>query len=156
MPSTYTPDSLRRARRLAAMMSLVAAVAACDNPVTPGQHEEEVHGLSIVEGETEVARYFEGEITGELPDVVAGQEGPVLTLIFLDHDGDAIDVGSEEGVSLRARPTNAAIADFEVDGFAGRVQGVAEGSTTIVFDLMHGGHADFSSLGFPVTVLAAP
>jgi hypothetical protein len=154
--TTYTPDSLRRARRLAAMMSLVAAVAACDNPVTPDHHEEDVHGVSILQGETEVARYFEGEISGELPDVAAGEEGPLLTIVFLDHDGEAVDVEAEEGVSLRARTANAEIADFEVVGFAGRVQGVAEGATTIIFDLMHGGHADFSTLGFPVTVLAAP
>ncbi len=153
---TYTPHSLRRARRLAAMISLVAAVAACDNPVTPDQHEEEVEGVAILQGETEVARYFEGEITGELPEVVAGQEGPLLTLVFLDHDGEAVDVGAEEGVSLRARSANTDIAAFEVSGFGGRVQGVAEGATTIIFDLMHGGHADFSTLGFPVTVLAAP
>lgn len=152
MAYTYIPDSLRRARRITAMISLLAAVAACDNPVTPGEHEEEVHGVSIVQGDTEVARYFEGEVSGALPPVAAGTSGPLLTLVFLDHDGEPVDVDHEEEVSLRARSQNTSVADFEVTEFGGRVVGVAPGATTIIFDLMHGGHADFSTLGIPVTV----
>ena len=152
MAYAYIPDSLRRTRRVAAMISLLAAVAACDNPVTPGEHEEEVHGVSILQGDTEVARYLEGEVSGALPAVAAGTTGPLLTIVFLDHDGQPVAVGDEEGVSLRARSQNTSIADFEVTDFGGRVVGVAAGSTTIIFDLMHGGHADFSTLGIPVTV----
>ena len=152
MQSTYTTEALRRARRVTAMISLLAAVAACDNPVTPGEHEEEVHGVSILQGDTEVARYLEGEVSGALPAVAAGTTGPLLTVVFLDHDGEPLAVGDEEGVSLRARSQNTSVAHFDVTDFGGRVVGVAAGTTTIIFDLMHGGHADFSSLGIPVTV----
>ena len=152
MPTMYTPDSVRRVRRVVGMISLLAAVAACDNPVTPGGHEEEAHGVSILLGDTEVARYFEGEVTGVLPAVAAGAEGALLTVVFLDHDGEALDLEHEEEISLRARSANADVADFEVSGFGGRVQGLSAGSTTIIFDLMHGDHADFSTLGIPVTI----
>ena len=154
MQTFMTLSPIRRAALLA--IALLFGAAACDNPVRGGDHEEAVEGVSIRNGATEVARYFEGEVTGALPNVVEGQQGPELTVVFLDHDGEPLDFSGEEEHSLRATPANASIATFAVSGYGGRVSGLSEGSTTIIFDLMHGTHADFSTLGIPVTVLSAP
>ena len=155
MQLSHTIRAPRRSGFLG-LMFVAALAAGCDNPVKGEEHEEEAAGVSIRNGTTEVARYFDGEITGALPTVAAGQSGPLLAVVFLDHDGEPLDLGVESELTMRARPANTNIADFELSGFGGRVEGVAAGSTTIIFDLMHGNHADYSTLGIPVTVTAAP
>ena len=159
MQATKTFRTWRRSGAIGA--ALVAALAAgCDNPVRGEPHEEEVAGVSIRQGTTEVARYFDGAVTGALPTTAAGAHSATLTVVFLDEEGHALDLSGESDHYLRARSANTAVADFEVSGWGGQVHGESAGSTTIIFDLMHGtppsGHADFSTLGIPVTVTAAP
>ena len=154
MPLSHTFRASRRSG-FVGLVFVAALAAGCDNPVKGEVHEDPA-GVSILQGTTEVARYFEGEVTGALPTVTAGQSGPLLAVVFLDHDGEPLDLGTESDLTMRARSANTNVADFELSGFGGRVEGVAAGSTTIIFDLMHGNHADFSTLGIPVTVTAAP
>ena len=124
----------------------------------------------ILENEsgTEVYREFEGAVTGS----VALSVGDTLELSvhFLDHDGNEIEhdeeeeeeEGHEEG-ELEVSGANASIAIVEVEheeeeegddhdhdheeehGAALHIIGVSSGSTSFQIQLMHDGHADYTS-----------
>ena len=120
----------------------------------------------ILENEsgTEVYREFEGVVTGS----VALSVGDTLELSvhFLDHDGNEIEhdeeeeeeEGHEEG-ELEVSGSNASIAIVEVEheeedhdhdheeehGAALHIVGVSSGSTSFQIQLMHDGHADYTS-----------
>ena len=124
----------------------------------------------ILENEsgTEVYREFEGAVTGS----VALSVGDTLELSvhFLDHDGNEIEhdeeeeeEGHEEG-ELEVSGSNASIAIVEVEheeeeeegddhdhdheeehGAALHIIGVSSGSTSFQIQLMHDGHADYTS-----------
>ena len=124
----------------------------------------------ILENEsgTEVYREFEGAVTGS----VALSVGDTLELSvhFLDHDGNEIEhdeeeeeeEGHEEG-ELEVSGSDASIAIVEVEheeeeeeenhdhdheeehGTALHIIGVSSGSTSFQIQLMHDGHADYTS-----------
>ena len=123
----------------------------------------------ILENEsgTEVYREFEGAVTGS----VALSVGDTLELSvhFLDHDGNEIEHEEEEGDDheegeLEVSGANASIAIVEVEheeeegddhdhdhdheeehGAALHIIGVSSGSTSFQLQLMHDGHADYTS-----------
>ena len=123
----------------------------------------------ILENEsgTEVYREFEGAVTGS----VALSVGDTLELSvhFLDHDGNEIEHEEEEegdeheDGELEVSGANASIAIVEVEheeegddhdhdhgdeeehGAALHIIGVSSGSTSFQVQLMHDGHADYTS-----------
>lgn len=93
----------------------------------------------ILENEsgTEVYREFEGAVTGS----VALSVGDTLELSvhFLDHDGNEIEHEEEEG------DDHDHDHDEEEHGAALHIIGVSSGSTSFQVQLMHDGHADYTS-----------
>ena len=113
---------------------------------------------------SEVYREFEGAATGSV--TLAVGETLELSVHFLDHEGNEIAHG-EEGEEdhedgLVVSENNASVAVVEVEeheeeedhhGMAIHVQGVSAGSTSFKLQLMHDGHADYTSTNnVPVTV----
>ena len=112
----------------------------------------------------EVYREFEGATTGSV--TLAVGETLELSVHFLDHEGNEI-AHEEEGEEdhedgLVVSENNASVAVVEVEeheegedhhGMAIHVQGVSAGSTSFKLQLMHDGHADYTSTNnVPVTV----
>ena len=113
---------------------------------------------------SEVYREFEGTVTGSV--TLAVGETLELSVHFLDHEGNEI-AHEEEGEEdhedgLVVSENNASVAVVEVEeheegedhhGMAIHVQGVSAGSTSFKVQLMHDGHADYTSTNnVPVTV----
>ena len=113
---------------------------------------------------SEVYREFEGTVTGSV--TLAVGETLELSVHFLDHEGNEI-AHEEEGEEdhedgLVVSENNASVAVVEVEeheegedhhGMAIHVQGVSAGSTSFKLQLMHDGHADYTSTNnVPVTV----
>ena len=113
---------------------------------------------------SEVYREFEGAATGSV--TLAVVETLELSVHFLDHEGNEI-AHEEEGEEdhedgLVVSENNASVAVVEVEeheegedhhGMAIHVQGVSAGSTSFKLQLMHDGHADYTSTNnVPVTV----
>ena len=113
---------------------------------------------------SEVYREFEGAATGSV--ILAVGETLELSVHFLDHEGNEI-AHEEEGEEdhedgLVVSENNASVAVVEVEeheegedhhGMAIHVQGVSAGSTSFKVQLMHDGHADYTSTNnVPVTV----
>ena len=134
-------------------------------------HDDHEEGHTDAEGfiledaaGSEVYREFEGAATGSV--TLAVGETLELSVHFLDHEGNEI-AHEEEGEEdhedgLVVSENNASVAVVEVEeheegedhhGMAIHVQGVSAGSTSFKLQLMHDGHADYTSTNnVPVTV----
>jgi activator of 2-hydroxyglutaryl-CoA dehydratase len=118
------------------------------------------------ESGTEVYREFEGAMTGTV--TLAVGETLELSVHFLDHEGNEIEYeeGEEEEEhddELVVSENDASVAVVEVEDheegeeehheMALHVVGVSTGSTSFKLQLMHEGHADYTSTNnVPVTV----
>ena len=113
------------------------------------------------ESGTEIYREFEGAMTGGVALSVG--ETLELSVHFLDHEGNEIEHGDdheeeeedhEDGLAVSGFDSNIATVEAEDDhGHAIHVIGVSSGSTSFQLQLMHEGHADYTSTNnVPVTV----
>mgnify|MGYP001188269780 CR=1 FL=1 len=115
----------------------------------------------------EVYREFEGDVTGSV--TLAVGETLELSVHFLDHEGNEIaheeeEEGEDHEDGLVVSENEVSIAIVEVEeheeggdhddhGMALHVEGVSAGSTSFKLQLMHDGHADYTSTNnVPVTV----
>ena len=136
-------------------------------------HDNDDHGHTDADGfilenesSTEVYREFKGDVTGSVTLSVG--DTLELAVHFLDSDGDEIEHeeeeeehGEEEG-ELEVSGSDDSIAIVEVEheeeegddhdhdheeehGSALHIIGVSSGSTSFLLQLMHDGHADYTS-----------
>tara|TARA_S200000501_G_C20707926_1_gene692626 strand:- start:504 stop:968 length:465 start_codon:yes stop_codon:yes gene_type:complete len=121
------------------------------------------------EAGNEMYREFEGAMTGSV--TLAVGDTLELSVHFLDHEGNEIEHSEEEEGEehedvLEVSGNDASVAIVEVEGHeeeedhdeehhgsALHVIGVSAGSTSFTLQLMHDGHADYTSTNnVPVTV----
>ena len=134
-------------------------------------HDEEhidAEGFILESEGTEIYREFKGTTTGSV--TVAVGATLEVSVHFLGDDGKELEheehEGEEEEGSLRVSGANSSIATVEVeeghdDGgdhdheeeMALEITGVSAGSTSFKLELMHEGHADYTSTNnVPITV----
>jgi len=113
---------------------------------------------------SEVYREFEGAATGSV--TLAVGETLELSVHFLDHEGNEIaheeegEEDHEDGLVVSENDASVAVVEVEEHeegedhhGMGIHVQGVSAGSTSFKVQLMHDGHADYTSTNnVPVTV----
>jgi hypothetical protein len=90
------------------------------------------------------------QVTGSL--TVAAGAGRHIEIHFLDEDGDRFQL--EEGGEHTLDWTVANEGVAVIDSHEGHhdLDGVAAGSTTVVFSILHGNHSDYDSPAIPITV----
>lgn len=139
-----------------AVFALVG-LAACDNPVDADEHGEPV-GAMLVDRDTGVMlaeTHGTGSSIhwdGELPVLQPG-EGIEVDVVFVDADGTEIPMGGEFTVRASvAAGAPAGIVNVSEHGDHVDIEGVAVGTTSLVFSLWHGGHADWDSPALSVEV----
>lgn len=121
--------------------------------ITPGTDPHaEAEGLRVELAGQRLATVWQGAAEGAV-EVAAGDSTHVLTVRFLDADGDAFTpVGADVELAATVEGTAARVApagDWSV-----RIHGLATGSATLTLTLMHDGHADYTSAPIAVEVLA--
>jgi len=147
------------------LTSMILFTAGCEDDDHDHYHDEEhtdADGFVLEDGSgTEVYREFEGATTGTV--TLAVGDTLELSVHFLDHDGNEIAHDEEDEDELSVSENDSNIAVFEVEeheegeeehhGMALHVVGVSTGSTSFKLQLMHDGHADYTSTNnVPVTV----
>ena len=155
------------------LVSMFLITTACEDDDHDHDHDEDHTDADgfILESEdgTEMYREFEGAMTGSLTLSVG--DTLELSVHFLDHEGNEIEheeEGEEEdhedGLVVSENDANIAVVEVEEheeDGdhdedhheMAIHVVGVSAGSTSFKLQLMHDGHADYTSTNnVPVTV----
>ncbi|MBT5782120.1 MAG: hypothetical protein HOI03_03020 [Candidatus Marinimicrobia bacterium] len=102
----------------------------------------------------ELYREFEGAVTGSV--ALGVNDTLELSVHFLDDEGNEMEHEEEEGDGLAVSGADASIAIVEVEsheeeeeegehGNAIHIIGVSAGSTSFQLQLMHDGHADYTS-----------
>ena len=155
------------------LTSMLLFTTGCEDDDHDDHDHEEGHTDAdgfILEDEAgnEMYREFEGAMTGSV--TLAVGDTLELSVHFLDHEGNEIEHSEEEGEEhedgLEVSGNDASIAIVEVEGHeeeedhdeehhgsALHVIGVSAGSTSFTLQLMHDGHADYTSTNnVPVTV----
>lgn len=147
--------------RFPSLLLLVAALftfSACDSN-SVDDHEDEhadAEGLVLRASGQQIVEVKEGVVTGSIT-VQAGDETPLIVVEFRDHDGNEVhteDLGSE--FSLGYRFGDSSIAGWEQhegENWEFHVLGLAEGTTTLELELLHGDHADFRTPTITVEVV---
>ena len=168
-----------RAHSVLLLATAILFTTGCEDDDHDHDHDEDhndANGFVLeTEAGVEVYREFEGTQTGGVTLSV----GDTLELMvhFLDHEGNEIEHSDDEhddhddngddhdddGDGLVVSENDATIAVVEVEGHheedgdehgnALHVEGVSAGSTSFKLQLMHDGHADYTSTNnVPVTV----
>ncbi len=157
------------------LTSMLLFTTGCEDDDHDHDHDEDHTDADgfILEDESgsEVYREFEGAMTGSV--TLAVGDTLELSVHFLDHEGNEIEhseeeeeEGEEHEDGLEVSGNDASVAIVEVEGHeeeedhdeehhgsALHVIGVSAGSTSFTLQLMHDGHADYTSTNnVPVTV----
>jgi len=148
-------------RFIYALLSIFIIVSACSSSSSSDDHDdhEEAEGFRLkLSGQTIVEQLPDQDVTGSIT-VQAGQETALISIFFIDHDGEEFQ---PDGVSntLGYSFTTAEIAEFEQHEEDGKwsfhIHGEAAGTTTLTLRLMHDDHSDFDTQAITVTVTQAP
>ena len=156
-----------RAHLVFMLIGMLLFTPGCEDDDHNHDHDEEHTDADgfVLENESgsEVYREFEGAITGTVTLSVG--DTLELSVHFLDHEGNEIEheeeEEEEEDLVISENDSNIAIVEVEEheEGeeehheMAIHVIGLSAGSTSFKLQLMHEGHADYTSTNnVPVTV----
>ena len=153
-----------KAHMVLLLSSVMFFTTGCEDESHDDHDEEHTDADGFIledESGTEIYREFEGAMTGGVALSVG--ETLELSVHFLDHEGNEIEHGDdheeeeedhEDGLAIDGFDSNIATVEVEHDhGHAIHVIGVSSGSTSFQLQLMHEGHADYTSTNnVPVTV----
>lgn len=143
-----------------AIIALLVIISACSNSVSDDHSaHSEPEGFRLkMSGGTLVEQLPDEGVTGSIT-IPEGQETALISVWFIDHDGDEFQPDVEEGYSLGYQFSNEGVVAFEQhegDGaWSFHLHGEAVGTTNFSVSILHGGHNDFVSQNIPVTVNAA-
>ena len=154
-----------RAHLVFMLIGMFLFTTGCEDDDHNHDHDEEHTDADgfVLENESgsEVYREFEGAVTGTVTLSVG--DTLELSVHFLDHEGNEIEHEEEEEEDLVISENDSNIAIVEVEEheegeeehheMAIHVIGLSAGSTSFKLQLMHEGHADYTSTNnVPVTV----
>ena len=132
------------------LTSMILFTAGCEDDDHDEEHTD-ADGFVLEDGSgIEVYREFEGVVEGAVNLSVG--DTLELSVHFLDHEGNQIEheEGEEDELSVSENDSNIAVVEVEEHEeehheMAIHVIGVNVGSTSFKLQLMHDGHADYTS-----------
>ncbi|MFW6157329.1 MAG: hypothetical protein ACOC4S_00670 [Balneolaceae bacterium] len=128
----------------------------CNNPAgNDDDHEEhsDAYGLELVMNGETILRYFEGTPDGPVT-IEAGEETSLITLHFLDEDGERIEanhLGDDYSLGWEVEDEDVLqVEQHDEDGeWSFHFEGITEGTSHIKFMLLHASegseHPDFET-----------
>lgn len=125
--------------------------AACNNPTSSDgdhDHSSAPEGIRLkISGTTVIEQLPDETLTGEF-ELDEGEETSLITVYFLDHDGDEFQPEGDE-YSLNVLFEDEGIVEFEQHAEDGKwsfhLHAEAEGITGMTIQLFHNNHSDFDS-----------
>ena len=148
-------------------VTLLLFIVSCEDEHDHEEEHTDAEGFILESSSgTQVYKEFKGTQTGSV--TLTSGETLELTVHFLGDDGKELEhdehEGEEEG-ELKVSGFNSSIATVEVEEEHGdhgdeeehemalEIKGVSAGSTSFKLELMHDGHADYTSTNnVPITV----
>jgi hypothetical protein len=144
----------RRTRKRSMLVAVFAAVglAACDNPVGPGEHMEPAAAEVYLRGTDERLAYIHGDHWHGRIELEVGEE-VAIDVRFLDALGNVIPLGGEYTVRAEVAPGHPT-GHISIHNHSDHVdiEGEAAGETRILIHFWHGSHADWTPPALRVVV----
>lgn len=147
-------------KKFAFLLTVTVLFAACSNSVSDDHDEHsEPEGFVLKMNGQDVIEQLPGSttLTGEF-ELTPGQETDLITIYFLDADGDEFQPEEDE-YSLGYEFSSTGVAEFEQHTEDGKwsfhIHAEAEGMTDMTLKLIHNNHSDFSTQSIHVHVESA-
>ncbi len=136
---------------------ILGGLTACSNPAEDDEdhdeHAEEIEGVALVLGDDEVVEVLDAGVTGSL-SVEEGETTGEITVEFLDHDGEEVhaeDLDDEFSLGVEVQGDEIVTVAYP-ERWTFTLHGDEAGDTAIRVQLLHDGHADFTTPDIPVKV----
>lgn len=139
--------------RTALVLAATVTLGACDDDGTGPEEHQEARGMVITDqnNNTLVTVNASRQVTGSL--TVARGAARHLEVYFVDEDGDRFQLeDGDDEFTLEVDVANPSIAAIDSHGDHMDLEGLAAGTTTAEFKIMHGNHPDYESGNIPITV----
>lgn len=146
-----------RYSHIAILAFVLLFTAACgeDDPVTPQQEHDDAIGMALLRDNVVVASILRGEPSDTL-SVSAGVTSEDFDVRFYDEDEHLFEAHDDDKTFSWEIADPSVVEVVQDAGKTGkfefRLKGLAAGTTTIEFFIMHEGHADFRTGKWPVRV----
>jgi hypothetical protein len=142
------------------LFSLATLLSSCENSASA---EEEEHsdpfGVALILNGVEIAKQENGVVSyaeGDFLSIIAGDETDLITIRWIDEEGDRFVPDAAEGYGLQWQVSNENVTEVEQheeDGaWSFHLKGLAAGDAEVTFQLFHNDHSDFTSSPFEVRV----
>ena len=133
-------------------ISALLLLTGCKNLLNDDDHDQHQHaeGAVLMMNGAEIVRIEDGAVQSGQIEVTEGEETPLITIYFLNEDGDTFQPEESE-YSLRWEGIDQTIADVEQHDQDGawrfHIHGAAQGNTSVRFLLWHNdeNHADYET-----------
>ena len=149
----FARSTTRWTSRAALVLALALTATACEDAT--GSDDDDHHeavGL-VITGQNDVVLASvdaQRQVTGSL--TVPAGEARHIEVHFLDEDGDRFQLGDDDEHTLGWEVANESVATVDAHDGHLDLDGVAAGSTTVVFSVIHGNHSDYDSPAIPIVV----
>jgi hypothetical protein len=137
------------------MLFLFSSACSEDDPITPQSAHDEAIGMALFRGDSLVASILRG-VPSDTLRAVAGVKSEDYDIRFYDEDEHLFEAHDDDKTFSWEIADPAIVEVVQDSGKAGefefRLRGLAPGTTTIEFFIMHAGHSDFRTGKWPVRV----
>jgi hypothetical protein len=138
--------------RLSLILSLLVLTASACKKHDHDHDHADLNGFRLSQSGTVVAQQTGTTLTGSVT-IARGTANPVFSVVFLEEDGKVYDdFKTDESLLIVVGSASVAAVQAGPGRWEFRLNGVAQGATTLTVNLMHSGHKDFESRPVPVTV----
>lgn len=126
---------------------------ACNNPVGSEEEEHsEPFGIALISDGVEIAAIENGVLTyreGDYLELGVGEETSLITVRFIDEEGDRFEPDTGDGYSLHWDIDNESVLEIEQheeDGaWSFHFVGAGAGEAGVIFELWHNNHTDYQT-----------
>lgn len=147
-------------RTLLFLLATAIAFVSCENSTSSDEDEHsDPFGATLILNGIEVATQENGVISyneGDHLELEVGEETNLMTIRWIDEDGDRFAPDENDGYSLGWIVSDENIVEVEQHSEDGawsfHLVGLSTGEATIEFELFHNDHADFTTLPFEVHI----
>lgn len=140
----------------ALIFTLALSTSACKNSVSGHNHDHhDAEGFRLIHSGTVIVDKLPNQaIVNDFPELKAGETLQNIEVWFYDFETDLFQPDDEDGLSLAVASSASEILEIDVSnsGWSFTIHALAAGNTELTIQLMHGDHADFTSVAIPVTI----
>ncbi len=140
----------------ALIFTLALSATACKNTVSGHDHDHhDAEGFRLIHSGNVIADKLPNQtLVNNFPELKTGDALENIEVWFYDFEADLFQPDAEDGLRLLVSSSANEILKIEVSnsGWNFNLHALSAGNAELTIQLMHGNHADFTSVAIPVTI----